>query len=62
MDAKYFSTINLLDPVLKLMAARKSGVVINIIGSGQRSANSRDGWAWGGQPRRTLETTEFEHF
>ncbi len=39
MDAKYFSTINLLDPVRKLMAARKRGVVINIIGSGGRSAN-----------------------
>ena len=39
MDAKYFSTINVLDPALKAMATRKRGVVINIIGSGGRSAN-----------------------
>ena len=39
MDAKFFSTINVLDPVIKLMAARGRGVIINIIGSGGRVAN-----------------------
>jgi NAD(P)-dependent dehydrogenase (short-subunit alcohol dehydrogenase family) len=38
MDAKFFSTINVLDPVVKLMAARGRGVVINIIGSGGKVA------------------------
>jgi NAD(P)-dependent dehydrogenase (short-subunit alcohol dehydrogenase family) len=38
MDAKFFSTINVLDPVVKLMAARGRGVVVNIIGSGGKVA------------------------
>ncbi|SKC20624.1 SDR family oxidoreductase [Dyadobacter psychrophilus] len=39
MDAKYFTTINILDPVVKLMASRKKGVIINIIGAGGKVAN-----------------------
>lgn len=39
MDAKFFSTINVLDPVVKLMAARGLGVIINIIGSGGKVAS-----------------------
>jgi NAD(P)-dependent dehydrogenase (short-subunit alcohol dehydrogenase family) len=34
MDAKFFSTINVLDPVVKSMATRGQGVIINIIGVG----------------------------
>lgn len=34
MDAKYFSYINVIDPVIKRMAARGSGVVVNVIGIG----------------------------
>lgn len=39
MDAKYFSYINVIDPVIKRMAARQSGVVINIIGNGGKTAS-----------------------
>lgn len=39
MDAKFFTTINVLDPVIKLMAARGQGVIVNIIGSGGRVAS-----------------------
>ncbi|EPJ76124.1 SDR family oxidoreductase [Pseudomonas sp. PA-3-11C] len=38
MDAKFFSTINVLDPVVKLMAARGKGVIVNIIGAGGKVA------------------------
>jgi NAD(P)-dependent dehydrogenase (short-subunit alcohol dehydrogenase family) len=34
MDAKYFSYINVIDPVVKRMAARGRGAIINIIGNG----------------------------
>lgn len=34
MDAKYFSYINLIDPAIKAMAARRHGVIVNIIGAG----------------------------
>lgn len=34
MDAKYFSYINVIDPVVKLMAARGHGAIVNIIGNG----------------------------
>jgi len=34
MDAKYFSYINVIDPVVKRMAARGRGAVINVIGQG----------------------------
>ena len=39
MDAKYFTYIHVLDPVVKRMAARKAGVVVNIIGSGGKVAS-----------------------
>jgi len=39
MDAKFFTTINVLDPVVKLMAARGQGVIVNIIGSGGKVAS-----------------------
>jgi NAD(P)-dependent dehydrogenase (short-subunit alcohol dehydrogenase family) len=39
MDAKFFTTINVLDPVVKSMAARGQGVIINIIGSGGKVAS-----------------------
>jgi len=38
MDAKFFSTINVVDPVVKLMAARGRGVIVNIIGAGGKVA------------------------
>ncbi|KAF0815465.1 Gluconate 5-dehydrogenase [Andreprevotia sp. IGB-42] len=34
MDAKYFSYINVIDPVIKLMAERGRGCIVNIIGKG----------------------------
>lgn len=34
MDAKYFSYINAIDPVIKRMAARGRGAVVNVIGNG----------------------------
>lgn len=39
MDAKFFPTINVIDPVVKLMAAQGTGVIINIIGSGGKVAS-----------------------
>jgi NAD(P)-dependent dehydrogenase (short-subunit alcohol dehydrogenase family) len=39
MDAKFFSYMNVIDPVIKTMAARGSGVVINIIGNGGKVAS-----------------------
>lgn len=39
MDAKFFTYINVIDPVIKRMAARRSGVVINIIGAGGKTAS-----------------------
>jgi NAD(P)-dependent dehydrogenase (short-subunit alcohol dehydrogenase family) len=36
MDAKYFSTIHLLEPVVRAMAARGRGAVVNVIGQGGR--------------------------
>ncbi len=39
MDAKYFTTINLVDPVVKAMAARGAGVIVNIIGNGGKIAS-----------------------
>ncbi len=38
MDAKYFTTMHVLDPVLKRMAARGRGAVVNIIGQGGKVA------------------------
>lgn len=34
MDAKFFSYINVIDPLIKRMAARGAGVIVNIIGTG----------------------------
>ncbi len=39
MDAKYFTYINAIDPVVKLMAARGRGVIVNIIGNGGKVAS-----------------------
>jgi NAD(P)-dependent dehydrogenase (short-subunit alcohol dehydrogenase family) len=39
MDAKYFTTINVLDPLVKRMAARGHGVIINVIGVGGKVAS-----------------------
>src|SRR3954462_12027552 len=39
MDAKYFSYINVIDPLIKRMAARGDGVIINIIGNGGKIAS-----------------------
>ena len=38
MDAKYFSYINVIDPVIKRMAARGAGVIVNVIGQGGKVA------------------------
>ena len=38
-DAKFFSYINAIDPLVKRMAARGRGVIINIIGSGGKVAS-----------------------
>lgn len=39
MDAKYFATVNVLDPVLKAMAGRGRGVAVNVIGTGGKVAS-----------------------
>ena len=39
MDAKYFSYINVIDPVIKRMGKRGQGAVINVIGSGGKVAS-----------------------
>ena len=39
MDAKYFSYINVIDPAVKRMAARGTGVVVNVIGNGGKVAS-----------------------
>jgi NAD(P)-dependent dehydrogenase (short-subunit alcohol dehydrogenase family) len=38
MEAKYFSYGNVIDPVIKRMAARRTGVIVNVIGSGGKVA------------------------
>ena len=38
MEAKFFTYIHLIDPVVKRMAARGSGVILNIVGSGGKIA------------------------
>jgi len=40
MDAKYFTYINVIDPTIKLMVARRHGVIINIVGNGGKVASS----------------------
>jgi NAD(P)-dependent dehydrogenase (short-subunit alcohol dehydrogenase family) len=39
MDAKYFSYINVIDPLIKRMGKRGKGAVINIIGNGGKVAS-----------------------
>jgi NAD(P)-dependent dehydrogenase (short-subunit alcohol dehydrogenase family) len=39
MDAKYFTYINVIDPMVKRMAARGRGVIVNIIGAGGKIAS-----------------------
>lgn len=38
LDAKFFTYINVIDPLVKRMAARGKGVIISIIGSGGKVA------------------------
>jgi NAD(P)-dependent dehydrogenase (short-subunit alcohol dehydrogenase family) len=40
MDAKYFSYINIIDPVIKRMGARSSGTIVNVIGAGGKVASA----------------------
>src|SRR5690606_20478917 len=39
MDAKYFTYIHMLDPVVKRMGKRGSGVIVNVIGAGGKVAS-----------------------
>lgn len=39
MDAKYFSYVNVIDPVVKRMGGRRSGVIVNVIGNGGKAAS-----------------------
>lgn len=39
MDAKFFSYIHVIDPMVKRMAARGTGVIVNIIGQGGKLAS-----------------------
>ena len=39
MDAKYFAYIHVIDPVIKRMAARGAGVIVNVIGNGGKVPN-----------------------
>ncbi len=39
LDAKFFSYVNVMDPVVKRMAARGKGVIVNIIGTGGKVAS-----------------------
>ncbi len=39
MDAKYFSTMHVLEPAVRAMAARGRGAVVNVIGQGGRVAS-----------------------
>lgn len=39
MDAKYFSYIHVLDPLVKRMAARGGGAVVNVVGAGGKVAS-----------------------
>ena len=40
MDAKYFTTIHVIDPLVKRMAARGAGVIVNVIGMGGKTPTS----------------------
>ncbi|KAA2212508.1 SDR family oxidoreductase [Teichococcus oryzae] len=39
MDAKYFTYINVIDPLVKRMAGRGRGVIVNVIGAGGKVAS-----------------------
>ncbi len=39
LDAKFFSYVNVIDPMVKRMAARGSGVIVSIIGGGGKVAS-----------------------
>ena len=39
MDAKFFAYIHAIDPVIKRMAARGRGVIVNVIGAGGKVAS-----------------------
>lgn len=39
MDAKFFSYVNVIDPLVKRMAERRSGVIVNVIGNGGKLAS-----------------------
>ncbi|MGE0501385.1 MAG: SDR family NAD(P)-dependent oxidoreductase [Rhizobiaceae bacterium] len=39
MDAKFFTYVNVVEPVVKRMAARRAGVIVNVIGNGGKVAS-----------------------
>jgi NAD(P)-dependent dehydrogenase (short-subunit alcohol dehydrogenase family) len=39
IDAKFFSYINVIDPVISRMAKRRGGVIVNVIGTGGKRAS-----------------------
>lgn len=39
LDAKFFSYVNVIDPVVKRMAERKAGVIVNVVGNGGKVAS-----------------------
>lgn len=39
MDAKYFTYIHVIDPVIKRMAARGAGAIVNVVGMGGKVAS-----------------------
>ncbi|MGY2049853.1 SDR family oxidoreductase [Methylobacterium sp. JK268] len=39
LDAKFFTTVNIVDPAVKRMAARGGGVIVTIIGNGGKVAS-----------------------
>ena len=39
MDAKFFSYVNVSDPVVKKMAGRGTGVIVNVVGNGGKVAS-----------------------
>jgi NAD(P)-dependent dehydrogenase (short-subunit alcohol dehydrogenase family) len=40
MDAKFFTYIHAIDPLIKRMAARATGVIVNVIGNGGKVASA----------------------
>jgi NAD(P)-dependent dehydrogenase (short-subunit alcohol dehydrogenase family) len=39
MQSKFFSYINMIDPVIKKMAARRAGAIVNVVGNGGKVAS-----------------------